>query len=135
MKSLSVVLKQLRESRNITILKLSEISKVANGTIGDIERGKSNGSKKTLEKLANALKLNSAEKDELYTAFLGRKVNESDDERIKTLSKRERLQFDDFMNDAVLYFQDEKVSEEDKQKLINSLQDAFFKIKYSNKRK
>ena len=78
MKSLSVVLKQLRESRDITILKLSEISGVANGTIGDIERGKSNGSKKTLEKLANALKLNSIEKDELYTAFLGRKVNESE---------------------------------------------------------
>ena len=78
MKSLSVVLKQLRESRDITILKLSEISGVANGTIGDIERGKSNGSKKTLEKLADALKLNSAEKDELYTAFLGRKVNESE---------------------------------------------------------
>lgn len=78
MKSLSVVLKQLRESRDITILKLSEISGVANGTIGDIERGKSNGSKKTLEKLANALNLNSIEKDELYTAFLGRKVNESE---------------------------------------------------------
>ncbi len=78
MKSLSVVLKQLRESRDVTILKLSEISGVANGTIGDIERGKSNGSKKTLEKLANALKLNSIEKDELYTAFLGRKVNESE---------------------------------------------------------
>ena len=78
MKSLSVVLKQLRESRDITILKLSEISGVANGTIGDIERGKSNGSKKTLEKLANALKLKSEEKDELYTAFLGRKVNESE---------------------------------------------------------
>ena len=78
MKSLSVVLKQLRESRDITILKLSEISGVANGTIGDIERGKSNGSKKTLEKLANSLKLNSVEKDELYTAFLGRKVNESE---------------------------------------------------------
>lgn len=135
MKSLSLVLKQLRESRDITILKLSEISGVANGTIGDIERGKSNGSKKTLEKISNALKLTSKEKDELYTAYLGRNVSENTDPRVLNLKKRERLQYDDFMNEAILYFQDEKVSDEDKQKLINSLQEAFFKIKFANKRK
>lgn len=135
MKSLSLVLKQLRESRDITILKLSEISGVANGTIGDIERGKSNGSKKTLEKISNALKLTSKEKDELYTAYLGRNVSENIDPRVLNLKKRERLQYDDFMNEAILYFQDEKVSDEDKQKLINSLQEAFFEIKFANKRK
>ena len=57
------------------------------------------------------------------------------DPRVSGLNKRERLQYDDFMNDAIQFFQDEKVSDKDKQKLFDSLQEAFFTIKLANKRK
>ena len=135
MEKLSKVLKKLRENKGYTLEELSKKAGVGRGTIGDIETGKSNSTIKTLNKLATALELTAQEKDELFTSFLGRKVNNSKDERIENLNKRERLQYEDFINDSVLYFQDEGVSFEDKEKFFNSLQDAFFEIKLANKRK
>lgn len=135
MEKLSKVLKKLRENKGYTLEELSKKAGVGRGTIGDIETGKSNSTIKTLNKLATALELTAQEKDELFTSFLGRKVNNSKDERIENLNKRERLQYEDFINDSVLYFQDEGVSFKDKEKFFNSLQDAFFEIKLANKRK
>ena len=135
MEKLSKVLKKLRENKGYTLEELSKKAGVGRGTIGDIETGKSNSTIKTLNKLATALELTDQEKDELFTSFLGRKVNNSKDERIENLNKRERLQYEDFINDSVLYFQDEGVSFKDKEKFFNSLQDAFFEIKLANKRK
>lgn len=135
MEKLSKVLKKLRENKGYTLEELSKKAGVGRGTIGDIETGKSNSTIKTLNKLATALELTVQEKDELFTSFLGRKVNNSKDERVENLNKRERLQYEDFINDSVLYFQDEGVSFEDKEKFFNSLQDAFFEIKLANKRK
>ena len=135
MGNLAIVLKQLRESKNMTLEELAKKSGVGRGTIGDIETGKNKSTVKTINKLATALNLNIEEKNKLDSAFLGRKISENTDPRVLNLKKRERLQYDDFMNEAILYFQDEKVSDEDKQKLINSLQEAFFEIKFANKRK
>lgn len=135
MGNLAIVLKQLRESKNMTLEELAKKSGVGRGTIGDIETGKNKSTVKTINKLAIALNLNIEEKNKLDSAFLGRKISENIDPRVLNLKKRERLQYDDFMNEAILYFQDEKVSDEDKQKLINSLQEAFFEIKFANKRK
>lgn len=135
MEKLSIVLKKLREDKNLTIEELAKKANVGKGTVGDIETGKSKSTVKTLNKISTALSLDKKEKDRLFSAFLGREVGKTEDERIENLTKRERLQYDDFMNDAVLYFQDERVSEEDKQKLFDSLQEAFFAIKLANKRK
>lgn len=135
MEKLSKVLKKLREDKGYTLEELSKKAGVGRGTIGDIETGKSNSTIKTLNKLATALELTVQEKDELFTSFLGRKVNNTKDERVENLNKRERMQYEDFLNDSVLYFQDEGVSFEDKEKFFNSLQDAFFEIKLANKRK
>lgn len=135
MEKLSIVLKKLREDKNLTIEELAKKANIGKGTVGDIETGKSKSTVKTLNKISIALSLDKKEKDRLFSAFLGRKVSETEEERIENLTKRERLQYDDFMNDAVLYFQDERVSEEDKQKLFDSLQEAFFAIKLANKRK
>ena len=134
-KKLSIVLKELRESRGLTIKRLAELTGLGNGTIGDMETGKSHGSRKSLGKIAKVLDLTTEERNILDSTFLGREVISSDDPRVTNLNKRERLQHDDFMRDALLFFQDEKVSDEDKQKLFDSLQEAFFTIKLANKRK
>ena len=55
MNELAITLKKLRESKNMTIKELSERAKVGNGTIGDIETGRSKSSIKTLEKLSKAI--------------------------------------------------------------------------------
>ncbi|MEG9320448.1 helix-turn-helix transcriptional regulator [Fusobacterium varium] len=134
MEKLSIVLKKLRESKGFTIEELAKKAEIGKGTVGDIETGKSKSTVKTLNKITLALELNKEEKDKLFSAFLGRKIVDTGDERIDKLNKRERTQYDDFMNDAILYFQDDSVSEEDKQKLFDSLQEAFFEIKLANKR-
>ena len=132
---LSLVLKELRNSRGLTIKKLSELSGVGNGTIGDIESGKSRGSQKTLDILSKTLNLSKKERNRLDSAFLGRQVVFSDTEKTSNLSKNQRIELNDFLQDAILYFQNEKISDEDKAKLFESLQEAYFEIKLANKRR
>ena len=74
---LSVVLKQLRESRNLTIQELAKISGLGKGTIGDIETGRSKSTVKTLHKIAKALELSIKEKNLLFSTFVGEEVIKS----------------------------------------------------------
>lgn len=135
MKSLAITIKKYREEKGFTQIELAKKAGIGNGTLADIETGKNKSTSKTVNKIIAALGLNQDEKNEVYSAFLGKEITNTDDERVKKLNKRERLQYEDFINDSVLYFQDEGVSFEDKEKFFNSLQDAFFEIKLANKRK
>ena len=135
MKSLAITIKKYREEKGFTQIELAKKAGIGNGTLADIETGKNKSTSKTVNKIIAALGLNQDEKNEVYSAFLGKEISNTDDERVKKLNKRERLQYEDFINDSVLYFQDEGVSFKDKEKFFNSLQDAFFEIKLANKRK
>ena len=135
MKSLAITIKKYREEKGFTQIELAKKAGIGNGTLADIETGKNKSTSKTVNKIIAALGLNQDEKNEVYSAFLGKEIINTDDERVKKLNKRERLQYEDFINDSVLYFQDEGVSFKDKEKFFNSLQDAFFEIKLANKRK
>lgn len=77
MEKLSIVLKKLRESRNLTIVELANKAGLGKGTVGDIETGRSKSTVETLNKIAIALELNENEKDLLDSAFLGRKITQS----------------------------------------------------------
>ncbi|MCF2625280.1 helix-turn-helix transcriptional regulator [Fusobacterium perfoetens] len=134
MEKLSIVLKQLRESRNMTLEELAKKSGVGRGTIGDIETGKNKSTVKTLGKLATALKLTNEEKNKLDSAFLGRNITEIDS-RILELNKRELSQYEKTMEEASLFFNDETVSEEDKQKMVLAISKLFFESKEMNKDK
>ena len=134
MGKLAIVLKQLRESKNMTLEELAKKSGVGRGTIGDIETGKNKSTVKTLGKLAAALELNKEEKNKLDSAFLGRKVAEVDP-RVLELNKRELSQFEKTMEEASLFFNDETVSEEDKQKMVLAISKLFFESKEMNKEK
>lgn len=129
MENLSVVLKKLRENKNFTIEELAKKAGLGKGTVGDIETGKSKSTVKTLNKIAIALELTPEEKNELDSAFLGRKILTE-----PKLTKRERLQKDEFMKQATLMFNDETISEDDKEKLLASLQEAFYTAKLLNKK-
>ncbi len=134
MEKLSIVLKKLRESRNMTLEELAKKSGVGRGTIGDIETGKNKSTVKTLGKLAMALKLTNEEKNKLDSAFLGRNITEIDP-RILELNKRELSQYEKTMEEASLFFNDETVSEEDKQKMVLAISKLFFESKEMNKDK
>ena len=74
MSDLSITLKKIRERHNITIAKLSELSGVGSGTIGDIETGKNKSTIKTLDKLSKALNLNDDERSELFSSFVPKDI-------------------------------------------------------------
>lgn len=136
---LALLLKKYRESRNLSIKQLSELAGVGNGTIGEIERGKNKSRPATLEKLSKALKLTPEERERLFSCLvpkdIGKKIIEASDPRVLTLSKREMSQFEKTMEEASLFFNDETVSEADKEKMVLAISKLFFDSKEINKEK
>lgn len=150
----SEILINYRKNKGLTVAKFAEMLGISQVFLTHLEHDRRKISDELFKKLETFLSASDIEKlreaedykdvPEKIMNKLKKLENENEtlkskyknlDPKVLNLNKRERLQFDDFMNDAVLYFQDEKVSDEDKQKLFDSLQDAFFKIKYANKRK
>lgn len=58
-----------------------------------------------------------------------------DDKRIDGLDKKGMTQYEKAMNEAVMFFNDERIEEEDKQKLMLALNEIFFRSKEINKEK
>ena len=54
---------------------------------------------------------------------------------ISQWSKKEKFKYDEFMEDAIYYFNDETVSDEDKRKLLDSLNKIFLDIVLGKKDK
>lgn len=136
---LALLLKKYRESRNLSIKQLSQLAGVGNGTIGEIERGKNKSRPATLEKLSKALKLTPEERERLFSCLvpkdIGKKIIDASDPRVLELNKRELSQFEKTMEEASLFFNDETVSEEDKQKMVLAISKLFFESKEMNKDK
>ena len=136
---LALLLKKYRESRNLSIKQLSQLAGVGNGTIGEIERGKNKSRPATLEKLSKALKLTPEERERLFSCLvpkdIGKKIIDASNPRVLELNKRELSQFEKTMEEASLFFNDETVSEEDKQKMVLAISKLFFESKEMNKDK
>ena len=52
------------------------------------------------------------------------------DAQKKILPKREKIQLEELMRQNALFFNDETVSDEDKEKFLNALQEAFYEVKF-----
>lgn len=52
------------------------------------------------------------------------------DAQIQMLPTRERLQLEELMQQNAMFFNDETVSDEDKEKFFSALQEAFFEVKF-----
>ncbi|WP_335969207.1 helix-turn-helix domain-containing protein [Fusobacterium polymorphum] len=138
MADLSITLKKLREKKGITQQELVKISGVGQGTIGDIERGKIKKSRlETLEKIAKALKLDEEEREELFSVLVPKDISVKilKNPLYKELDSRGRMQFKEIVEQSSLMFNDENISEEDKQKVLLAIQDAFYDAKQKNKKK
>ena len=136
MENFALLIKKFREDRGLSQKQLAEKAGVGSGTIGDIERGDRKGKISTLDKISKALNLTKEERDRLDNAFMGRDITSSStDPRIESLNKREKNQYDRTMDEAALFFNDENISEEDKQKLLMAMNELFFMSKQLNKEK
>lgn len=150
----SEILINYRKNKGLTVAKFAEMLGVSQVFLTHLEHDRrkiSDDLFKKLENFLSGIEIENLKEAEQYKDVpekvmdkikLLEKENEflkskykNIDPRVSGLNKRERLQYDDFMNDAIQFFQDEKVSDKDKQKLFDSLQEAFFTIKLANKRK
>ena len=74
MADLSITLKKLRESRNLTIAELATKAGLGRGTIGDIETGKNKSTIATVDTLSKALGLNKKEREQIFASMLPRDI-------------------------------------------------------------
>ena len=136
MENFALLIKKFREDRGLSQKQLAEKAGIGSGTIGDIERGDRKGKISTLDKISKALNLTKEERDRLDNAFMGRNITSSSiDHRVEILNKKEKNQYEKTMNEAALFFNDENISEEDKQKLLLAMNEMFFMSKQINKEK
>lgn len=137
MESTAIVLKKLRESRNLTIVQLAQLAGVGKGTVGDIETGKNKSTIKTLEKISKALKLTEEERGELFSSFVPKDIGVKilKNPLYKELNSKGKKQFEDIIEQSALMFNDESISQEDKEKVLMAIQDAFFDAKKKNQKK
>lgn len=136
MENFALLIKKFREDRGLSQKQLAEKAGIGSGTIGDIERGDRKGKLSTLDKISKALNLTKEERNRLDNAFIGRNVISSlDDPRVENLNKREKTQYEKTIDEAALFFNDENISEEDKQKLLLAMNEMFFMSKQINKEK
>lgn len=130
------IIRDTRLQKNIARDKISELLKqkgikYAESSLSRYENGITESIKaEVLKGISEILGLNLVE---MYK--LAGLLNEGEDVRVAKLSRREKVQLDEVMNSAAYFFNDVSVSDEDKKRLHDTLQELFFDAKIKNKRK
>ena len=130
------ILKETRLQKNIARDKISELLKIrgikyAESSLSRYENGITESIKaEVLKGISEILGL-----DVIEMYKLAGLLNENEDIKFAKLNKRERNQFNEIQKGADYFFNDKNVSDEDKKKLYDSLQELYFDAKMKNKRK
>ncbi|MEI6856188.1 S24 family peptidase [Psychrilyobacter sp.] len=85
---LSILLKQLREEKKLTMKELAAKSGISISTIGEIERGANKSRPRTLEKLAVSLELTEEKRRQLFLSILPDNVNDTIKPNAKIIKTR-----------------------------------------------
>lgn len=134
---LGELLKQQREQRNLTLRQVENKLKGKNINYShtSIKRLENGEHEKVPIKVLSALaEIFNLDKIELFN-LAGASLDEKNDDRIFQLNKDEKVQYDNFVKGANLFFNNEEVSEDDKDKLMASLNNIYFKAKEMKKKK
>ena len=120
-------LKKRRQELGLTLREVATQVGVGESTVRKWETGLIENMKSDkIELLAKALKMDPLE-------IIGIEINEKSP--LSQLTKKEKLDYDKFMKDATYYFNDESISDEDKEKLFKSLQEVYFTVMLGKKKK
>lgn len=130
------IIRDTRLQKNIARDKISELLKqkgikYAESSLSRYENGITESIKaEVLKGISEILGLNLVE---MYK--LAGLLSEKEDVRVAKLNRREKVQLEEVMNSAAYFFNDVSVSDEDKKRLHDTLQELFFDAKMKNKRK
>ena len=146
MKTTGEIIKRKREELGITAEKLGELTGVTQAYVTMSENNSTKPSKAFLEKIKDILHITSEEDKEIKEYEEFRRLPEKFQKRLlllekgllpqyKALDTRGKNQFEKVIEESSLMFNDETISEEDKEKVLMAIQSAFFDAKQRNKRK
>lgn len=146
MKTTGEIIKRKREELGITAEKLGEMTGVTQAYVTMSENNSMKPSKAFLEKIKDILHITSEEDKEIKEYEEFRRLPEKFQKRLlllekgllpqyKALDTRGKNQFEKVIEESSLMFNDETISEEDKEKVLMAIQSAFFDAKQRNKRK
>ena len=122
-------IKKRREELGYTQEQLAEkMGYRSKSTINKIEAGINDITQSKITAFAKILKTTPS-------YLMGWEEEDNNFDPVSILSKKEKFEYDKFMEDAVYYFNDESVSDEDKKKLLDSLNNIFFDIILEKKKK
>lgn len=138
-------IKKIREEKELSINQLALYSKVSAAHISRIERGLREPSPEILKKISEALKVpyeelmkvaGYLEPDTSTPAgdALGAYIPEDYTKKYK-VTKRDLMQYEDFIEHAGAFFMNDEVAEEDKEALFRDISELFWKSKEKNKQK
>lgn len=122
-------LQEAMELRNMKQVDLINITGIKKSALSQYVSGKILPRQNNIYKLAKALNVNEAW---LMGYDVDIKRISTDEKNIK-LPIKERLQLEELMKQNALFFNDETVSDEDKEKFLNALQEAFYEVKFLKK--
>lgn len=144
-------LTEFLNKKNMTLTEFSKKMEVTHVYVSNIKNGKKTASKKFVKNLIKKFPECAKSEEELMAMLEKDKkieklkklekqrretIGKSEElDRISRLNKRERVQLDEVMNSAAYFFNDNSISDEDKKRLHDSLQELFFDAKMKNKRK
>lgn len=146
MKTTGEIIKKKREELGITAEKLGELTGVTQAYVTMSENNSTKPSKAFLEKIKKILHMTFEEEKEIKEYEEFRRLPEKFQKRLlllekgilpqyKALNTRGKNQFEKVIEESALMFNDETISEEDKEKVLMAIQSAFFIAKEKNKRK
>ena len=122
---LGELLKNQRERRNLTLRQVENKlkSKNINYSHTSIKRLENGEHEKVPIKVLSALaEIFNLDKIELFN-LAGASLDNTNDDRVFQLNKKEKVQLNEVMSSADYFFNDKNVSDEDKKKLYDSLQE------------
>lgn len=143
MKTTGEILKKYREDNKYTVVELALKLNISQVLLTYLENNKRNLSDSVFEQMQKVFPKNICDEIKAYEDYkktpdsIKKKIKileNSNNEEVK-LTKKDRLKMEEFLNEASLMFDDESINEEDKEKLLKSLTDMFYRAKLLNKRK
>lgn len=129
MKIVKTFAERLKEAlmiRDIKPARLSEITGINKSTISQYLSNVYSPKRKRIEIFAKTLNVNEAW---LMGYDVSIERNQEDEKSNNKLSLRERLQFEELLQQNAMFFNDEGVSLDDKKKFLDALQEVFYEVK------
>lgn len=129
MKIVKTFAERLKEAlviRDIKPARLSEITGINKSTISQYLSNVYSPKRKRIEIFAKTLNVNEAW---LMGYDVSIERNQEDEKSNNKLSLRERLQFEELLQQNAMFFNDEEVSLDDKKKFLDALQEVFYEVK------